>query len=258
MEHLTASLKNKAAGFYLRRIVFILLACFLLSGSFTKASAGPVDWAKEKYQAAKEIPENMKKTYKSIEEFIDGINSYVSKIQRVANTIGFKPIMLLIIVFFLSSGLSSVGVPKGKASFLTALALTNTIWIAWKISFDNTQFDEYLSILKANLILLSPFILIFSIKSGWPFMAKSLKRMKVKLMGEELKAKRREINSLSRLLLEENIKLHNQIQANIDSDELSIGLSSDTKKLINEMKKLLDLLEKKDKVKQNADPEKIE
>jgi len=258
MKHIAASLKNKAGSFYLRRIVFLLLACLLLSGSFTESFAGPIEWAKEKYNAAKEIPENMKKTYKSIEEFMDGVNSFVGKVQRVTDMIGFKPIALLIIVFFLSSGLSSVGVPKGKASFLTALALTDMIWLAWKMSFSDTQSAEYFSIVKANLILLSPFILIFSIKEGRPFIAKSLKKMKVRLLGEELKLRRREINSLSRLLLEENVKLHNQIQANIDNDELSTGLSSETKKFITEMRKLLDTLEKKDKVKQNADLEKTE
>ena len=71
--------------------------------------------------------------------------------------------------------------------------------------------------------------------------------MKARLTGEELKLQRKEISSLSRLLLEENMKLHNQIQANIDSAELSTGLSSDTKKLINKMRKLLDTLEEKDK-----------
>jgi uncharacterized protein YoxC len=240
---MTGLQKNKTGSFYLCGIVFILLTCFFLSGSSTEASIK--EKIQETYKTAKEIPESMKGTYKSIEEFIDGVNNFVGKIQRVISMTGFKPIAFLIIVIFLSSGLSAIGVPRGMLSFFISLALVNTIWIIWKMSFGNTQMGEYLSIIKTNLILLFPFMLIFSIKSGWPFITKSLKNMKARLTGEELKLKRKEINSLSRLLLEENMKLHNQIQANIDNDELSTGLSSDTKKLINKMRKLLDLLEKK-------------
>jgi len=232
--------------YYFRRMVFFLLACLLMFGSSTEVFAGIKDKIQETYKSAIEIPANMKETYKSMEEFIDGINSFAGKVKSVTGMIGFKPIALLIIVAFLSSGLSAIGVPSGMLSFFISLALVNTIWIMWKMSFVDTQVGEYLSIIKTNLILLFPFILIFSIKSGWPFITKSLKKMKARLTGEELKLQRKEINSLSRLLLEENMKLHNQIQAEIDSDELSTGLSSDTKKLINKMRKLLDTLEEKD------------
>ncbi|MCL1912209.1 MAG: hypothetical protein FWG13_08385 [Leptospirales bacterium] len=256
MKNITASSENKAGSFYLRRIVFLLLGCLLLSTpafsfSFTEK-------IQETFKSAKEIPENMKRTFKSIEEFIDGVNSFVGKIHSVAAMIGFKPIALLIIIFFLSSGLTSVGVPKGKASFLTSLALADTVWVLWKMSFSDTQFAEYLSIAKTNLILLLPFIVIFSIHKGRPFIAKSLRRIKARLSGEELKLRRKEITSLSRLLLEENVKLHNQIQENIDNDELYAELSPDAKKLIDEIRKLLDLLEKKNKRKINAELEKIE
>jgi len=252
MKSITALSENKAGSFYLRRIVFLLLACLLLS-SFSCAEK-----IQETYKSAKEIPDNVKKTYKSIEELIDGVNSFIGKIQSVAGMIGFKPIALLIIVFFLSSGLSSVGVPRGKAAFLASLALADVIWVAWKMSFSDTQFAEYLSIAKANLIILIPFILVFSVNKGRPFIAKSLRRIKTRLSGEELKERRREINFLSRLLLEENVKLHNQIQSNMDDDELSAELSPETKKLIHEIRKLLDLLEKKDKGKTNAELKKIE
>jgi len=227
-------------------MVFFLLACLLVSGSSTEVFAGIKDKIQETYKSAIEIPANMKETYKSIEEFVDGINSFAGKVKSVTGMIGFKPIMLLIIIFFLSSGLSAIGVPRGIASFFISLAMVNTIWIMWKMSFVDTQIGEYLTIIKTNLILLFPFILIFSIKSGWPFIKKSLQKMKARLTGEELQLKRKEINSLSRLLLEENMKLHNQIQTEIDSDELSTGLSSDTKKLMNKMRKLLDTLEGKD------------
>ena len=245
MKHLTDLQKNKTGSFYLCCIVFFLLVCLFLSASSTEAF-----FVKEKiqetYKSAIEIPENMKETYKSMEEFIGGVNSFADKVKSVTGMVGFKPIMLLIIVIFLSSGLSSIGVPRGMLSFFISLAFVNTIWIMWKMSFTDTQAAEYLSIIKTNLILLFPLILIFSIKSGWPFIKKSLQKMKARLTGEELQLQRKEINSLSRILLEENMKLHNQIQAEIDSDELSTGLSSDTKKSINKMRKLLDTLEEKD------------
>lgn len=199
--------------------------------------------------------------YKSIQDFLSGVNKFFSALYYVTSLIGFNPIALLIAVFILSSGLSSIGIPKGKAAFFTALAIADTIWILWKYSFDSPA-EEYWTIVKSTFVLLIPFLFLMILKKGAPALIALFKKLRARSRGHELKFMRREINSLSRLLLEKNVELHNQIQTNMDEDETSAGINSETKKHINEIKKLLELLEKKNTLKNrgtaNESPEKIE
>jgi hypothetical protein len=225
--------------------VLLLLAGVLLSACSSETS----------------ITSEISTYYKSIQDFLSGVNKFFSAMYYVTSLVGFKPIALLIAVFILSSGLSSIGIPKGRAAFFTSLVIADTIWILWKYSFDSPA-EEYWTIVKSTFVLLIPFLFLLILKKLAPVLIAFLKKLRPRSRGHEVKFTRREINSLSRQLLEKNVELHNQIQTNMDEDETATGINSETKKRITEIKKLLDLLEKKNTLKKretaNESPGKIE
>lgn len=197
----------------------------------------------------KNIPTNAASAYNDTKDFISGLKLFFEKLSTIASLIGFKTIVLLIAVLFISSGLSAIGVPKGRFSFFLSLAVADAIWILWKSSFGESA--SYWPIVQSTLILSLPFLLILLIKKAVPKIRPRLKNVFARFTKQDIQIKRGEIRLLLRQFLEKSTELHNNIQENMDNDTASLGLSAITSREISEIKKILDSIEKKNRRKKN-------
>lgn len=127
-------------------------------------------------------------TVKEIHRFIEGWNTFFSRLSAVTSLLGFKTLMLFLAVLIISSGLAAIGIPRGKVSFLAALLLCNLVWIAFKDSFNPGNIAYLGPILRANLTLCMPLILL----NGGSFAFKKIRsRLAERNKGEPLLMRRR-------------------------------------------------------------------
>lgn len=222
-----------------QRIPFFLLIFFaVLMLTPSQAFAGVSDW----FAGISEALSGIKST-------LSGIAAFVSRISDIASFVGFRTILLLIGVIIISSGLSSTGIAKGRPAFFLALAITDAVCIIWMSSFSGfgeSPLKELLPLLKSNLYIMLPFLGLWLLKRLVPLLRVWFKRLLFAVTGRSLSEKRRQIGSLSRLLLAKNVELHNAILDNLENKS-STGLSSETKKNIKEIEKLVRALKKQGK-----------
>jgi hypothetical protein len=103
-------------------------------------------------------------TLKEIQNIFQGIQSFIDNIASFTSILGFSTIILFIFVILLSAGLTTLGLEKGKTSFLAALIIADILWILWKESF-NPESRIYLTgIMKSNAFLLTPLFIVSFIK----------------------------------------------------------------------------------------------
>jgi len=113
-------------------------------------------------------------TLRELNDVMQGIHNVISGFSFISDTIGFGTILLLIAVIVLSAGYSALGMARGKASFISSLATADALWIFWKVSF-NTPTSEYLfSIVRANLIVLCPLIIVAIVSRAAPSLLKRI------------------------------------------------------------------------------------
>ncbi len=115
-----------------------------------------------------------------IEKVMNSINSVFTAVTQTFSAInslfGIEVILLLLAVIVFSSGLSSVGMPKGKLAFFTSLLLADFFWVIWITAQKPESGIFVLKIIKTNLILLSPYLLILSIKTIFPIIKQNIYR----------------------------------------------------------------------------------
>jgi hypothetical protein len=111
---------------------------------------------------------------KDISGALEGIRSFLSGIAFISKTIGYETILLFIFVIVFSIGFSSIGVPRGKASFIVSLAAVDALWGLWKASVNARFADFFPQMLKSNLIVLSPLIVVAILARVFPLLAASL------------------------------------------------------------------------------------
>lgn len=114
-------------------------------------------------------------TIDNTKDLIEGLNRFIKTIklvtQRISNIVGFKAVFLFIIVLFFGAGLSYLGIPRGKASFLSSLILADLIWFTWEKSFNPETYSYIFPILKTNLILLIPLFFIYLLNRFAPIIS---------------------------------------------------------------------------------------
>jgi hypothetical protein len=183
---------------------------------------------------------------KGFGRFLDSLKSIIDVISTV---VGIEVILLLTIVSLISMCISLLGIPKGKLSFLSSLIIADLFWITWAKSFnpENTAFlAKLFLILKTNLILLIPFIIIYFFRS--PVVAKRVKTKVLTILKSLFKRKktdgilsRNEILCITEKYQEANMKLQNSILNDIikrkDNDEFAF--SADTIKYRKELEEIL-------------------
>lgn len=107
------------------------------------------------------ISSTLSDTKDAAEALVKLIDIVTSAMQTVTSMIGFKVLLLFLAVILLSSGLAFFGIPRGKASFFISLTIVNLFWIALERSFNTESYDYIFTMLKTNLVLLLPFLILF-------------------------------------------------------------------------------------------------
>lgn len=108
--------------------------------------------------------EDIREAYGDIRKNLQGIGRFFQNLSSLSRAISavFPPgaLVLLLAASFLSAGLSSIGVPRGKTSFFVSLALADTIWYLWEKSMTPETHAFLLTIVRINLYVLVPYILV--------------------------------------------------------------------------------------------------
>lgn len=190
-------------------------------------------------------------TLSETKETIEGINRFINIIVGVINTtisiigfIGFKVLVLFIAVLFLSTGLAFIGIPKGKVSFFTSLTLVNVLWFFWGKSFNPESYSFMISMLKTNLILLIPFLLLPIFKVVIEFLFKKISKIfcfiKIPFIGKKILDKN-EIISISEKFQEISPKFQLSLFKDILSNEKKdrITISNTTYKYMNDIEEII-------------------
>ncbi len=173
------------------------------------------------------------------------VESISSTIALVSSILGFSVIIVLLIIFAVSSGLASIGVAKGKTNFFVSLFITDVFWFLWGKGYYQGDYMFVLPMLKTNLIILSPFITIYLLKRYLP-------DIYFYLLNIIFKAKKISVikgKSISEKIILESALLQSSLQKDIfnSNDSKVLRLSSETLLKINSMKNLLDDIYKLDK-----------
>ena len=108
-------------------------------------------------------------------DIIRGIHAFLSGIALVSETIGFTTILLFLAVILFSAGFSALGVPRGAPSFITALVAANALWILWCVSARTPAFECAAAMVRSNLIIAAPAIVVAVAARGIPRAAMRLR-----------------------------------------------------------------------------------
>src|SRR5208337_2441949 len=100
----------------------------------------------------------------------------LSNISIISNVIGLETVLLFVAVIVFSTGLSALGVPKGRLAFLVSLCTADCLWILWKASMKAALPDYLPQILKSNLVVLSPFLAVSVLAAVVPLLWGKVKR----------------------------------------------------------------------------------
>jgi len=103
-------------------------------------------------------------SFDDIKNFISGINTIISGISDIAGTLGFSTIILFMGILIISAGLSAIGIPRGKISFIISLLAADFLWIFFKKSFNPESISYMVPVIKSNVIIILPLLTIFIIK----------------------------------------------------------------------------------------------
>ncbi len=124
---------------------------------------------------------------KELSNVIQGINSFLSGVTIISQTIGFGTILLFVAVLLFSAGYSAMGMPKGKAAFLSSLVTADALWAAWNVSL-NTALSDYLApMIKSNLIVLCPLIIVAVMSRAFPAAGRMIGSALSSLIGRKQK-----------------------------------------------------------------------
>ncbi len=132
--------------------------------------------------------DSIRESAAAIKSFADSLSRFFetvgSAISFIGSLIGAKALLLLAGAMIFSALLSMLGVPKGKLSFFISLICADCIWAAWRRSFENIDSGFVWEMIKANLILIAPFLVIHLIKGYYPYLTRALSRMYGRIAGK--------------------------------------------------------------------------
>ncbi len=186
-------------------------------------------------------------TLSEIKNFLSGINSFISSMLSITKLIGFSTFVLFFFILLLSSGLSAIGIPRGKTSFLVSLLIADSLWIIWSRSFNPHSYDYLTHVGRTNLTILLPVISLAFAAWIFPLLFGKLKG-KIRLPG--FRKRKGYSGSETAKLSEEFADYSRGFQNSLVNDIISshskkdIVLSSETVNFSRKLKKLLDGLEK--------------
>jgi hypothetical protein len=208
----------------------------LVSMLFYGALVRPLAYREARLAGISDISE----TLQEISNVLKGIYSFISSLSSIpllSTTIGFDTILLFIGIVVFTAGFSAIGVPKGKFSFLASLVTADALWVLWKESM-KAEFPGYLApILKSNLIVLTPFILVMIFSAAFPHLWMKFKRSITSLFHRKTAFNKKDFLALYDEYQERSTELNRLIV----SDMLASGASEKTSLSQEAVKSIEDL-----------------
>jgi len=162
---------------------------------------------------------------RQITDFFAGLNSLRLKIAKIIGIIGFDTILLFLLVLLISAGYNLLGIKKGRASFVISLITADFLWIGVKRTLDPKSFSFLLDLIKSNMVLLIPLILVASFGFLWPKISIGLKKILMKIRSIFSKEKK----TISYQEMMQQILLIKKLTLNIE-EELLKNISNDVKR----------------------------
>lgn len=189
--------------------------------------------------------DNIRESAASIKRFADSLSQFFETVGAVfsfiGSLLGAKALLLLAGVMVSSALLSTLGVPRGKFSFFVSLGFADFIWAAWRKSFEGIDSSFVVEMVKANLILLAPFLIIYFSKRYYPYLTQKsiqvyawIRRKKTGIAVEEALAfwesYKAVQNDFERALMDDIVA----------GDKGKVTITDDTKRFASEMQHLLE------------------
>ena len=112
-----------------------------------------------------EALDQLKTSLERTEQFITKIYNTIKAITSFA---GLKTIIVLILTFILASGIGTTGIARGKNNFILSLLVIDLLWYFWFGVFYDEKKELIQDMIKSNLLILSPFLLIILLKYLMP------------------------------------------------------------------------------------------
>jgi hypothetical protein len=169
-------------------------------------------------------------TLNEINETIKGISLFIKTIYSITSAVGFTTIMFFIAVLLFSSGISSLGIPRGAASLILSLILIDGIWVIWNMSMVGNIIISQ-KMVYSNAIITVPLILYYIIRILIPAIIRKFKDRRIK------------INEEPEIILNTITLLSNKVQASLIKDK-NTTLSLESKEAILALKIFIDSLDK--------------
>jgi rRNA-processing protein FCF1 len=188
--------------------------------------------------------ESIRESVEKIKQFADSLSKFFETVWGVVSFIGSlfgaKALLLLLGVMVFSGLFATLGLPRGKLSFCISLGCADFIWIAWRNSFEGVDAGFIFDIIKVNLVLLTPFVIIQLSKRYYPVIAhacvRSFRRIKRKKRGIPIDAA---LSFLKRYKAVENA-FESQLVADIAAaTEGHVVISDETKRRLEAMNQSL-------------------
>ena len=196
-------------------------------------------------------------TIEETSEIIKGLGRFFDSVTTIINFISafIDPgaLILLIIVALLSTGLSFLGIQKGRFSFFVSLFIADMFWFTWIKSFyqSNELTNKIFILVKSNILLILPFVAIYFFKTQT--FSKKLKPKIISILKSPFsKKKPLSFNEDDIIRITENLNLSNALlQKYITNDILNrkkkedIILSAETLKQLKIMMETLERIKDK-------------
>lgn len=189
----------------------------------------------------------IRQNFRELKESIEGIGRFITALHgiigAVTSVIDPAALLLLMVVLVFSAGFSSIGIPRGKASFAVSLIAVDLIWFLWKRSMNPGSLAYLPGMLIANLYIIVPYL-------SFVFICKVL-RKHVSAGGYALSKSirkhvfRRGVDKSDALLLTDKLRgssaaAVNSLERDLERDDGRADLSQGTRELLAELAKNLD------------------
>ncbi len=193
------------------------------------------------------IPSGISSTLTEMKDLISGISNFIGGIISVTRLIGFSTFVLFLFILIFSSGLSSIGFPRGWQSFLISVAAADFIWIVWKESFNPPTMAYLKDVMKSNLIILVPVSFFYLAKWSIPVLAEKIRaRMRQRYLLGKSSISRSDSIKLSDDFIEEASHLQKLLNHDILNSEKdrNVVYSPETIAGVKRIKEILSVIDK--------------
>jgi hypothetical protein len=183
---------------------------------------------------------------KELTDVIQGINSFLSGISFISETIGFGTILLFLAVIVFSAGYSALGMAKGKITFFSSLATADAIWVFWNVSLNDPLSHYWYPLIRSNLIVLCPLVVASLISRAAPGLLVRAGKIIPSLFHSRKQIGRREAAALYDECQARGARLNRALGEDILSASASggtVGLSPETRKSAEALRETLDKIE---------------